>query len=353
MTVCSCNLTYELGRYPQITPEEAWFGDKIKRLRESLANFDFSLGCRGCEKQILADNLRNSILHHYETLLPNTKQLINKIYPSHLVFQLHNTCNYECIMCSGQYSSAIQKNRDKVPLSKNVYDDSFIEKVTPFIARSLMMEFLGGEPFVMSINYKLWEIVKEQNPLASVNIITNGSVYNDKIEDLLKKLPRSAVHVSLDSLDEKTYAYIRRRGNLKNVLENIDNFVKIKKLKSVSVCPMIQNVYELPNIIDFCKEKRIGLFINNVTGLNGDDAEMQANLYENGTLVSDKHKILTEEKIKEFRLWTLPIEEREKIKSFLLSKTYPVEFQDQVVGFTNYLMNYTVEDEIIPKKQQI
>jgi MoaA/NifB/PqqE/SkfB family radical SAM enzyme len=350
MTVCCNNLVYTLGNYPTTSPMEAWFGEKIKKIREALSKFDFSLGCTDCEKQIVAGNLRNSILYHHETLFPNTKKLTQKLFPSHLVFQLHNACNYECIMCSGQYSSSIQKNRDKETPSKNSYDDVFVEKIKPFLERAVMIEFLGGEPFLMPINFKLWESIGELNPTAAVNIITNGSIFNKKVVDILSKMPNSAVHISIDSLNEETYSYIRRRGHLPTVLNNIEEFTKLKKLKSLSVCPMIQNVYEIPDLIEFCAARGIGLFFNNVRGLGSDTNKMYANLYENGTIISDKHKTLSEDPIKEFRLWTLPKEEKEKIKNFLLSKTYPHEFQEKVEGFVGYLMNYTWHYDPITKE---
>jgi MoaA/NifB/PqqE/SkfB family radical SAM enzyme len=350
ITVCCNNITYDLGRYPETTPMEAWRGKRMSEIRKALSKFSFDLGCQDCEKQIVSGNLSNSILHHHETLFSNTRQLVKSAFPSHLVFQLHNACNYECIMCSGQYSSLIQKNRDKEAPSKNAYGDSFVDDITPFLERALMVEFLGGEPFLMPINFKLWEKISEINPNTKVNIISNGSVVNDKVIAALHKLTHSAVHISLDSLNEKTYSYIRRRGHLPTVIKNIDSLIAIDKLKSISMCPIIQNVYEIPDIINFCIQKKLGLFFNNVRGLGSDTDKMYANLYENGTVLSDKHNTLTEEYIKEFRLWTLPSNEKEKIKNFLLKETYPREYQEKLDGFINYLINFTHHYDPITKE---
>jgi len=104
-------------------------------------------------------------------------------------------------------------------------------------------------------------------------------------------------------------------------------------------------------MIDFCISKNIGIFFNNVRGISSETNKMYSNLYENGTLISDKHKTLSEEYIKEFRLWTLPQEKKQEIKDFLLKRTYPPQFQEQVDSFINYLMNYKWFYDPVTKEQ--
>jgi MoaA/NifB/PqqE/SkfB family radical SAM enzyme len=336
ITVCCNNLTYSLGFYPETTPRAAWCGEKIKQLRNHLSRFDFSHGCQGCAFHILAGNGSNSILRQYENSMP----LVGDVYPTRLIFQLHNTCNYECIMCSGEYSSSILKNRDGLRPCRSVYGDTFVEDITEFLAHARMIEFLGGEPFLDPTNHKLWKIIAKSNPDAQVNIITNGSIYNKKIQQILEELPNCTLHVSLDSIDPKTYAYIRRNGNLDNVIKNIITFNNQKKLGSISVCPMIQNVYELPEIVNFCNTLGVGLRLHNTTGLISGSDNTYSGLYENGQACNKNIVEYKEEFIKEFRLNTLPLKERLKIKYFLLQKKYPDKYKTTIYSFINFLTNY-------------
>lgn len=343
ITVCCMNLTHNLGVYPSTTPVQAWFGDKIKQLRNALADFDFSKGCMKCANYILIGNAHNTILTaHDRDLSPNIKHDLDRLYPVQLVFQLHNTCNYECIMCGGEYSSSIRKNRDKLPAFLNAYDDNFVQHMRPFVKNAKMSQFLGGEPLLMPINFKIWESIIELNPNMEVNIISNGSIFNDRIKDVLLRLPNAKIHISIDSLTPDIYSYIRRNGNLETVLNNIENFIKIKKLKSLSMCPIVQNVYEIPAIIDFCADRSLGFTINNVDSLLGGNIigdNFYRDTYETGVIDREPSTGPTTELIKEYRLWTLPDTEKNKIKEFLQSRAYPIQYQDCVSGFINYLMN--------------
>jgi MoaA/NifB/PqqE/SkfB family radical SAM enzyme len=168
-------------------------------------------------------------------------------------------------MCGGKWSSSIRKNRENLPPLKTPYDDEFIEQLKPFIPVMRVANFLGGEPFLTPIYYKIWELIKRINPKVQINITTNGSIFNSRVRDLLENLPQSKIVVSLDSVNEKNYNFIRKNGNFKEVMKNIDKFIEMDKLISIAFCPLIQNVTELPDIIKFCIDKNVSLYINMVT----------------------------------------------------------------------------------------
>ncbi|NBP04243.1 MAG: hypothetical protein EBU90_29970 [Proteobacteria bacterium] len=90
MTVC-CNSTENpIGMYPENTPLEAWKGETMKNIRESLNNLDFSKGCMQCAKYILAGNGHNSVLVNHDNLIENTEKYFNSEWPAHMVFQHQN-----------------------------------------------------------------------------------------------------------------------------------------------------------------------------------------------------------------------------------------------------------------------
>jgi MoaA/NifB/PqqE/SkfB family radical SAM enzyme len=351
MSVCCANKQHIIGTYPSVTPYEAWNGSQLSMLRRAINNYDFHLGCQGCLHQVLIGNETNTMMEAANIAaatscrgnINSKKALVRETnkYPLDLTFQLQNNCNYECIMCSGEYSSSICKNRDGKQSPPNVYDDSFLEKIKPFLQHAESCNFLGGEPFLIPIYYDIWNILRDINPECRISITSNGSIYTKRIEDILLSLPNSSLVISLDSLIPETYAYIRRRGDLNNVLSNIDKFVKIDKLKSLAVCPIIQNVYELPNFVNFCIERNINLWINNVTDIiSNPGTAFYKGLYENGISENINNVVFKEEVINEFRLWTLPQKEKIKIKNELFSHNYPKRYQDKIISFTNFLLNY-------------
>jgi len=336
ISVCCQNRSHILGYYPDTTPHKAWFSSKKQILQKKISDFDFTLGCTTCARHILAGNARNSVLGQYNAIMPD----VSTQYPKRLIFQLYNTCNYACIMCSEEYSSTIQKLRGSKAPCKNFYDDKFIDEIEIFLKNAVRAEFIGGEPFLTTINFKIWDRIKNINPNLTIDVITNGSVFNTKIEQLFNDLPNMLVHVSLDSLNPETYAYVRRNGDLQNVLNNIDKMFKLRPGSSISMSPIIQTVYEIPDMVNFCNKYNVDLSIRNVVDLISGPSGMYKGLYENGSVINNLKKTFSEEYIKEFRLKTLSKKEKLKIKAFLLSKKYPKKYYDVVSSFANFLMNY-------------
>jgi MoaA/NifB/PqqE/SkfB family radical SAM enzyme len=335
MNVCCANTEYILGHYPAVKPMNAWFGVKLNKLRQALSNHDFSLGCMKCANFILNDTGHRPLLMDFDT--PDVKQQMRAVFPSSLVFQLHNICNLECITCGGMHSSSIRKNRDFLPPIPNVYGEEFLDDILPFIKNAKHIEFLGGEPFLISTTYRLLELIIEHNPSCIVFFTTNGTVYNSKIEKILQSLPNARVFVSIDSINPETYAFMRRKSDLRDVLKNIDSFLKLNIQVGISVCPIIQNVYELPQIIEYAIEKKLLLWIAEVDGVLG--SKMYEDLYENGNTKVEVSVERKEAKIPEFRLWKLSIEEKEKIKTYLQTKSYPKEYQQHLDSFIGFLMS--------------
>jgi MoaA/NifB/PqqE/SkfB family radical SAM enzyme len=341
MTVCCVNVNYPIGKYPENTPLEAWNGDKIKEIRKALDKKDFSKGCQLCAKFILAGNAHNTVLVNHDKMIPDVENHMSSDFPAHLVFQHYNTCNYECIMCGGNYSSLVARNREKTPRKINPYDsEKFIDDIAPFIPHAKIFEFLGGEPFLVFQNYKIWELIKNNNPTAHVSIISNGSLYNKKIENILLDLPNSSVNISIDAVTPEIYSYIRRNGDIKNVKDNILKLKKINRMGSLSICPMIQNIRDIPNVIKFCEKMGVDIWFNDVQYALG---VMHDDMHENGNVKREmplKEEEKPKELIKEFRLWTLPKDVLIEHINFLQEFDCPVRYQPRLLSFINYLKNY-------------
>ncbi|NUQ25606.1 MAG: radical SAM protein [Saprospiraceae bacterium] len=186
-------------------------------------------------------------------------------YPRCLEFELSNTCNLECAMCFGEFSSSIRKNRENLPPLEEHYDTAFVASMELFLENAWETKFYGGEPFLIPIYYELWETMIRRNPHALVNITTNGTVYNNKVQRILEKL-NVVLIVSIDSFEKETYEQIRVNANYERVMENFEAFVRIMRAKgrslTLATCPMTLNWREIPSILARCNKEDFPLYFN-------------------------------------------------------------------------------------------
>lgn len=262
VSVCCFNKTHVVGKYPEQSINEIWFGEKVKDLREKLKEGDFSLGCRGCHEIISAGNFNGLPAKNFDHLTHNLKG-----YPTKIDFELSNECNLECIMCRGEFSSAIRKNREKLPPIQSVYDSQFITQLEEFIPHLEHSHFIGGEPFMVPIYLEIWERMIEINPSIKVSVQTNGTILTERIKKILNAIP-VGIAVSIDSIEEDNYERIRKNGNFKKVISNINYFREYCRKKGtqfhLSICPMVQNWRELPEMISMANDLDCLVFFNPV-----------------------------------------------------------------------------------------
>jgi molybdenum cofactor biosynthesis enzyme MoaA len=187
--------------------------------------------------------------------------------PKVMEFELSNVCNLECAMCTGFFSSSIRRNRERLPPVKNPYDDAFLDQLEPFIPHLEAARFLGGEPFLIRIYDRIWDLIARLNPAVEVSITTNGTILNQRVKDILEGLNAELI-VSIDSLDPKLYEQLRVHANYDAVMANLDYFHNYTQRKRTSltlaVCPMRWNWRDLPRFVDYCDDRGAQVFFNTV-----------------------------------------------------------------------------------------
>ena len=272
---CCYNTVHILGNWPAQSIKEIWTGDKITELREYIAKNDLGDGCSICGKMLESGNYQGAKSRYYDEFLPNrihnramryiSSLQNNFIYPKVMEFELSNTCNLECVMCNGYFSSSIRKNREHLPPMVSPYDDRFVDQLEEFIPHLTDAKFLGGEPFMIDIYIKIWERIRKINPGVRIHITTNGTFLNERIKELLEGL-KVGIIVSIDTIVPDTYKSIRVNGNLSKVLENVEYFRQYTRRKrtfmSIAACPMTNNWREIPQLMDFCLQRGIAMFLN-------------------------------------------------------------------------------------------
>ncbi len=259
---CCYNRFHVLGTYPMQSIYEIWNGEKANELRTALKNYDFSHGCLSCLTQIKAGNYDATKAKQYDEqhLNPNG-------FPSVMEFELSNTCNLECIMCSGDFSSLIRKNRENKPPVESLYDEAFVDQLKPYIPHLQEVKFYGGEPFMIPIYYKIWDLLVALNPSIRISIQTNATMLNSRIKDLLEA-GNFHINISLDSVTKEVYEHIRVNAKFDVVMENVNWFIDYCKRKDtfigISACAMQQNWRDIPNILAFCTQRQVQLYLHTV-----------------------------------------------------------------------------------------
>jgi len=169
------------------------------------------------------------------------------------------------VMCDGLASSSIRKNRENLPPVYNPYDDEFIRQLAEFIPHLKEAKFYGGEPFLIDIYFKIWDKIIELNPKIKIFAITNGTVLNHRIKDLLKR-GNFDLAISLDSVNKEKYMSIRKNSDFDKVMANLDYFNNYcrsrNRAMSISTTLMRINWEDVPGMISFANSKGAQTFFS-------------------------------------------------------------------------------------------
>lgn len=256
-----CWLTFQdPDSYPNKSINEIWFGEKFQKIREDLSQYDLTYKCNVCLKNLQNKNYTSVLSRAYDA---------NEIkkYPTMMELELGNTCNLECVMCIGELSSSIRKNRDNLPPLISPYDENFVDQLEEFIPHLKELRINGGEPFLIPLTYSIFERVEKLNPELKIVIATNGTVLNNKVKSWLEKLNIN-INFSLDSLTPNIYEEIRKNAKFSRVIENFHVFNEYCKNNNRTIClmvnPMRNNWFEMPNFINFANENNVNIWFNTI-----------------------------------------------------------------------------------------
>lgn len=222
--VCCGNFEFTLGNLLQERIDDIWSGERIKKIRDALRNYDLSLGCLVCHSRLTLG------IHPLESRDKDQALLINKfenyaveqessLWPKHMEFHLSNRCNLECVMCFGEFSSLIRAKRDKKPPFPDAYGDQFFTDLRKYLPHLEQAQFLGGEPFIIPGMYRIWDMMIEDRATPVCHITTNGTVWGEKVERILESLPVN-VNVSLDGVTKEVFESIRINAKFERVVGN-------------------------------------------------------------------------------------------------------------------------------------
>ncbi len=258
---CCHNFNHSLGNVGTQRLRDIWDGAAAEALRSALAADDYSLGCRGCENQVRLEGRPGSAPERFDPWAGHlTADPGSRRWPRVMEFNLSNACNLQCIQCNGDLSSSIRTHREgRAPLPK-VYDDQFFADLAEFLPHLDRVQFAGGEPFLASENYRVWDLMAEVAPGLPTTVVTNATQWNKRVQDVLERVPLGFCF-SVDGITKATYEAIRIDADFDEVLVNLDRFCAYARDRGTSVamnhCLMVQNYHEFGDLLLWAEERSI------------------------------------------------------------------------------------------------
>jgi|JI10StandDraft_1071094.scaffolds.fasta_scaffold65096_2 MoaA/NifB/PqqE/SkfB family radical SAM enzyme len=262
VSVCAPTRTTPLGRVGDSPLRSMWEGETAERLRAALLADDFRFACTDCGEGIASGNYHGVFARSFDRFGVDPAG-----WPQRLEFALTNTCNLQCAMCSGEFSSAIRAQREGLPPLISPYGPAFLDEIDPFLAHARQARFLGGEPFLSEINHRIWDRIARHGGTTECNVTTNGTVWNRHVDELLDAVPFS-VGISIDGATAATVEAIRVGASHDVLMHNVDRFLAARERYGTSVsftyCLMTANWHEFWDFLRFADDSGCDVYMNTV-----------------------------------------------------------------------------------------
>lgn len=258
--LCCYNRKYLLGNINATTIQEIWKGEKRKNAVLELSKNNLPDGCSICYQNISQKEYDSSMSMSFD--LYSTGQ---NDFPKRMDFECSNICNLECIMCNGEFSNLIRKNRENRVAIKNPYSSSFIDQLAPYLKHLEYANFMGGEPQLINIYFTIWEKLAE-NKKCLIRIQTNATIVTDRFKKIVENSNQFQISLSIDSLKQSTFEKIRLNGNFSDYVNNVAYYINLHKKNKIelsfSVCPLRTNQDELTELVEFANSNSIRIYFN-------------------------------------------------------------------------------------------
>lgn len=264
VTTC-CVSTYVLGSVAEQTLLDIWRGPRAQALRAALLGYDLSKGCSFCAWQVATPDGPPAFALEFDGTRVDGPE---PAWPTQIDFAMSNTCNLECVMCTGELSSRIRSRREHRPPLPRVYDDAFFDGLVPFLPHLERAGFLGGEPFLAAETFRVWDLMAGLGLRTPCSVVTNGTIWNDRVEAVLDRFPVS-VTVSVDGATAATVEAIRIGASHAAILANVARFAAYARDRGtelrLSFCLLRSNWQELADLLLQADALDVDVHVNTVT----------------------------------------------------------------------------------------
>ena len=245
------------------TQKDMFEADKVRKIMNGGKKFEWSNQCSRCMKEEQAGF--ESLRQRYNQTLSGTPGRVEA-----LEYIMSNECNLACRMCSTPYSTGIQKlfkdhDMENVP-EAFVSNWSQVGQLTIDIeefgdlSNLRQIKASGGEPLMSKMFYKLTDHLEKIGVLENVlfEMVTNGTVYSEKVIKELKKYKTVRLSVSIDGIGPLN-DYIRFGSKFETVEKNIKKYIDHGFEVNIKHLQQAYNLHQKQEVIDWCDDKGYNL----------------------------------------------------------------------------------------------
>ena len=239
------------------TPVQWLNSDTVKQAVDTLAKDEWPDACNKCKLEEEAGlTSRRLDRQHYGPGI------------SHLDLRFGNSCNLKCISCWSGSSSSINDEAEEMvaagitpihpvfPKSvSNWYDEKFFSYFENLPVKEVALA--GGEPMMIK---HLSEFLERLDSDVTLRLTTNGTIYNPKIVNILKKFKNVVMTVSVDAIG-KRIEYIRYGSKWSDIERNIKEYSNFCKV-DLSPCISVLNAAYYEEIEDWAASNNFKIYNN-------------------------------------------------------------------------------------------
>ena len=189
--------------------------------------------------------------------------------PIDLHIDLGNYCNLACKMCTPEASSRIASQHKTWKMLSDVPQDwtkdvavwnRTIAEIAA-IPQLKNIHFMGGETLIQPRFEEFVDFLLSHNRTdLCLSFVTNGTVYNDRLIQKLKKFTRVGIEVSIETLS-KTNDYIRQGTDTSAVIANINKYQQQCNNTSITLtlrpAPSLLSARDYWQVIEFALQHEL------------------------------------------------------------------------------------------------
>lgn len=173
----------------------------------------------------------------------------------YLRLSITDSCNFRCRYCRPAQGS------ERIPNKERLSMEEILRLTRLFVELGVKrVRLTGGEPLVFPKIIELIHRLAAIPGLDELTLSTNAFLLGPLAQSL-HEAGLSRVNISLDSLEEKTFAWITRSGKLAQVIAGIDAALaaKLRPVKLNMVVIGGINDHEIPAMVIFARERGVVL----------------------------------------------------------------------------------------------
>lgn len=266
------------------TLEQAWTSPTRREIQESLENNQEHASCQACwDDEHAGKKSRrqwHNSMNHPVTGRDDQPQIFD--------LKMGNTCNMKCRTCNPEVSSQwyredwelsagpaegvsyaeYLKRWRRIPASYSDSNQDLWGTMSKWIPNAVYIDYYGAEPMLIKKNFEVLQTAVDQGTAGTIELhfSTNGTIWNDELENLLKQFKRVYFDLSIDDIGDRC-GYIRHSSTWDLVAGNLERFLQAQRTNKnfqFGVCITINslNIYYLDEIFDFFATKGLGCNFN-------------------------------------------------------------------------------------------